>query len=193
MSIGINWKAIWKSVWKSVWRQTAPVLPPPPGQLPQLGGGRSIEGRGDAVYLPAPLFAKPRRVTSKVIPPEEPEPVEVPDLPPLDRAPVEYPFTAGDFFKASPAPPPSPPKPPRIRHGKVAFRVPVAKLRIGAAVVRVEGSVKSRITVRSVRATLRIPAVRLRASGYVRFRDDAIALATGRPDLEDALGEWVVK
>lgn len=174
-------------------------VPPPPAPPAvvglQTGGGRDIEGKGDAVYLPAPLFTKPRRVT-KIVPPEdEPQP----SAPPTEDEPIlatakapDYRFTGGDFFHETPAPP-TLPTPPKIRRGKVTFKLPQVRLRIAPGVVRIEGKARIKITVKEGKARLGIPTPRLRiVGGYRRFKDDAISLGMNRPDLEDALGEWIV-
>lgn len=165
-----------------------------PGDLPQTAGGRGAQG-GGAEALPymthAPRFLAPRRVT-KLPPPEEIEPESPPGEDEVfPSAPVEYPFTADDFFKESPTPPPVQ-KPPRIKRGKCRFVIPVPTLKASPIVV-VSGAVQMKpVTAKFGSVEITIPTVTIRASGYRRFKDDAISLAMKRPDLEDALDEWIV-
>ena len=153
-----------------------------PAELPQVGGGNRRGEPGESLAYPihAPLYRPARRATSKVTPPppqpDEPSAPEVPEIPPLDRVPVEYPFTAADFFKATSEPPPV------IRRiaGLCAFKIPLPRLKV-APFVLVHGAVR-----------LRVPAVKLGVVPLRRYRDDAIPLAQGKPELAEVFEEWIV-
>lgn len=176
--------------------ETPPTPPPATTTLPQAGGGDRPSSRS---YDPlpfttsAPMFR--HRKLAKAVPPEEvaePETAPAEDVPvPAISSPLDYGVTDDDFLVRSPSAPPAPSK-PRIRRGRCTFRIQLPRLET-SGVVRCLSSARIRLpNAKESSVRIVIPQLKLRASGYVRWKDDAIALAMGRPELEEALSEWVV-